>query len=312
MAQLQTNDALRRWRQTGLAVLMGASACAAATDYPPPPGAYHSEPMVLRELPATPPPPAGSSTERVFAPQADASSKRLAIPQLNPTRERGTYDAANLFGSAETIRQDDHRSLVQPLPNRDPAPIEPPHAAQTNDDTRGFAMDFRRGNGAAANRDVPRYGQGAAYYGYPQYAPAYPAYGQYPGQGMQYAPPTARDALHPGYPNSHGPGDPRGATGAQGFAAPPTGRTSYPTMGPGIQAIRTQAPFPTVGSPPDYPRRHDPSEVALGTTFRAVTPDDPSGASHAPAGVGADRSDGGATLPGSTMMFRPPELLPGR
>lgn len=315
MAQLHVNDALRSWPQAAfLATLMVAAGYAeAATDYPPPPGPYHSEPMVLPELPVTPQTSAGSTAEGVTAPQADVSSKRLAIPQLNPGIEPGAYDAANLFGNVGKTRQDDQRGLLQPLSNQHQSAIGSPHAAKAEEDTRGFTMDFRRGNGGAAYRDVPRHEPAAAvYYGYPQHAPAYPGYGQYPGQGMHYAPPTAPDAVYPGYSDGRGMGDPRRPTAGQGFAAPSTGPAGYPTIGPGMQSIPTQAPYPAISNAPDNLRQQDRSGEATGTTFRAVTPDAPSRASHTPADTGAGRPEGTASLPGSTMMFRPPELLPGR
>lgn len=315
LAQLHVNDALRPWPQAAfLATLMVAVSYAeAATDYPPPPGPYHSEPMVLPELPVTPQTSAGSTAEGGTAPQADVSSKRLAIPQLNPGLEPGAYDAANLFGNVGKSRQDDQRGLLQPLSNHQQPVIESPHPAKAEEDTRGFTMDFRRGNGGAAYRDVPRYEPaGAVYYGYPQYAPAYPGYGQYPGQGMHYAPPAAPDAVYPGYSAGHGMADPRRATGGQGFATPSPGPASYPSIGPGMQTNPTQAPYPTVSSAPDNLRQQDRSGEATGTTFRAVTPDAPSGASDVPADTGAGRPEDSASPSDSTMMFRPPELLPGR
>ena len=219
------NDALRLWPQAAfLATLMVAVSYAeAATDYPPPPGPYHSEPMVLPELPVTPQTSAGSTAEGGTAPQADVSSKRLAIPQLNPGLEPGAYDAANLFGNVGKSRQDDQRGLLQPLSNHQQPVIESPHPAKAEEDTRGFTMDFRRGNGGAAYRDVPRYEPaGAVYYGYPQYAPAYPGYGQYPARhALRTA--CSPDAVYPGYSAGHGMADPRRATGGQGFATPRPG-----------------------------------------------------------------------------------------
>lgn len=78
LAQLHVNDALRLWPQAAFlaTLLVAVSYAEAATDYPPPPGPYHSEPMVLPELPVTPQTSAGSTAEG--APRRRPTSRQNA------------------------------------------------------------------------------------------------------------------------------------------------------------------------------------------------------------------------------------------
>ena len=105
LAQPHVKDVLWPWQQAAfVATLLAATSCVAATDYPPPPGAYRSEPVTL---PATPQIRlhTADTGERHKSPQTGTSSMRLLIPQLAPSHQPGEYDAANLFGSAKPTSQ---------------------------------------------------------------------------------------------------------------------------------------------------------------------------------------------------------------
>ena len=297
LAQAHVKDALWRWRQAAfLATLMAATSCVAATDYPPPPGAYRSEPMTL---PAMPQPSTADTSERHTAPQTGTSSMRLPIPQLAPSDQPGEYDAANLFGSAKTTSQTKGPDLLQPLSNRQTAPIEPAHAAEAeaDADTQGLTLDFGHRDAAAPPRNLPRNGPAApVYYGYPQYVPAHPAYEPHPNPGMYQGQPTIPAARYPGYPHGYVQGDPRPAAGFRGD----------PLAGPGISPPQALEPAPGNGQVPNDLQQQYRVNAADGTTFRAVAPD--SSGEMDPA-VTQGR---GTPVSGEALIFRPPELLPGR
>ena len=293
LAQPHVKDVLWPWQQAAfVATLLAATSCVAATDYPPPPGAYRSEPVTL---PATPQPSTADTGERHKSPQTGTSSMRLPIPQLAPSHQPGEYDAANLFGSAKTTSQTKGPDLLQPLTNT--APIAPPQAAEADVDTQGFALDFGRRDAAAPPRDLPRYGPAApANYGYPRYVPAHPAYEPYPNPGMYQGQPTVPAARYPGYPNGYVQGDPRPATGFR----------DDPLAGPGTPPPQALGPSPANGHVPNDLQPQYPLDAADGATFRAVSPD--SAGEMDPAAI----QSRGTPVSGEALIFRPPELLPGR
>jgi len=209
-----------------LATALGGPNCDAATvDYPPPPGAYRSEPLVLPGL--TPPPAAAEAQHR-----PDDTRPTGADPAGS-----GAYGADRLFGSAQRRDSDDRVASPQRGDTRQPQTMfaPPSQAADGYPEQAGFtvapgAQPFAGGY----------YEQGAVpFQGYPEYAPAYPGYAPYPGQGMEFAPPAGASGYYaPAFPQQQYPAaDPFGQGGSH---EPPTAMSPpYPMSGPDLPLQHT-------------------------------------------------------------------------
>ena len=264
------------WAPRVIAVVVACLAGATtAADYPPPPGAYRSDPASFAE------PPAPSAAPPADKEPVPPRPRPLPLPDSGVQRETGANNAARLFGSQKAPTA--HGGTEQtPARDRKPEVFAPTALRETPDPPQDRSSnDFRQHNTgqprAGAYQPLaapPRQGYPAYPPHSPQYAPAYPAYPPYPGQAMGHAP------AGPGYPAN-----------SEAYRGPYPGR--YAPMNP--QAAVSDGGFPVSGTSQDYPPEPDPPATAgpagdypgVGTTSGAPT-------------------SGGA--PAEDAVFRPPSL----
>jgi hypothetical protein len=203
---------------SSLLLLAGLAGGAVASDYPPPPGPYQSDPTLF----ADPPPP--TDHEMAATAGTPASSRILPLPDVGPNRERGAYDSTNLFGA-------------RPGAPRHPNPMKSPEAGGAS--TR-FAPTTYPADSYSTQQGVPeefRRDSLSFAPGYPQYAPPYPPNPPYPGQHMEHAPVGPG---HPAYASPSAPVYSPPATSKGGFRSTATTRRPYPssdTMAPGAGTL---------------------------------------------------------------------------
>jgi hypothetical protein len=212
-------------------ILTGQQANAADPGYPPPPGAYRSEPAAQKES-TWPSAPAMRPGAADGGPESTQSSSRLLpLPEDMFGAKPGKYDANTLFGSPAPAEQGPsevlERAKAQP-----PTPAGPDQFVPLPDPTEtahGFSaapMDSGRGNQPPPAAQANREHGGSAHPGYPSHAPGYPAYRQpyqspyYPGATTGYAPAVSQ----PGYADQYAPGYPQTGGMPPQSHYPPTAR----------------------------------------------------------------------------------------
>lgn len=247
------------WACIGLLLWTFASPAVEAADlgYPPPPGAYRSEPSVWSEMPRS------STGDRQTGPDhsrvtpSAGSSSMLPLPDEGYDGRPGSYDANNLFGAVPTVEKAPpafveparHPQADEPVSPRSPAPAYPAAPPQHND----FSMDFRRSDRQPAVTNGYQQPDAWSYQGYPAYAPAYPTYQQYP------------DPYHPGQAGSYAPAPPAQAypdydTGDYAAADPQAGDRMPPQ-----DRFRGIAPaVPEYPGTDGYTQGQDPTSAAFG------------------------------------------------
>lgn len=203
-----------------------------ASDYPPPPGAYRSEPVELPALPDT-----NSTTDRQVPtdsgvqPHVATSSKMLPLPSAGSNAHAGRYDADNLFGSAPSFAPATQPTQAPQTPDSAFAPAAQALPFAAEPPRSDFAMDFSRSRQAPAHDSdyylppTPAYRNGAqGFAAYPPYAPGYPGYPPYPGVGSDYPPGN----MMPGYADGYPPV----MYGDGGYPGNPSGQGYYPSVPP--------------------------------------------------------------------------------
>lgn len=203
---------------------------AADVGYPPPPGAYRSEPSVWSDTPHSPPQEHAGPDDRSARPSA-ASSRVPPLPDQGFDHRSGSDDAAKLFGAAPAPRQKKPMptppEFMQPPQQAradDPAPpafVPQSYTAQRHTGHNDFSMDFSRESRRAATTRGDPHPEAPALQGYPAHAPSYPGYRQHPGP---YPPgramPYAVGPATPAYPDYR--------TGRHVSAYPQPGSTAPP------------------------------------------------------------------------------------
>lgn len=262
------------WTCTSLVLWSFASRAAEGEDvsYPPPPGAYRSEPSVWSSMPYSPGTERQAGSDDTPVTPSAGSSSMLPLPDNGYDGRPGSYNANTLFGSkrpaeraspmfVEPLQQP--QAEQQPSRQLSPAPYPTVPPPERND----FSVDFRRNSQrpAVANSFQPP--EGRAYQGYSAYAPAYPAYRQYPapyqsGQMMGHAPAPPAQA-YPDYPaGDYAAGYPQSDAGM-----PPQGY--YPAGDP----VAAPEFAPDGYDTSVYPQAQDPVPAAMAypdTTDSAV------------------------------------------
>lgn len=190
---------------TGLLLCYFAGQAAASEDvsYPPPPGAYRSEPAsVWSDIPYSPGTLQQAGSDDTPVTPAAGGSSMLPLPDNGYDSRSGRYDAITLFGSrqpmekaapefGESAQRPEAEQQSPPRPDPAPYPTAPP--PERND----FSMDFRRDRQRPAVEHGFQPPEGWGHQGYPAYAPAYPAYQDYP------------PALQSGQMTGHAPAPPK-------------------------------------------------------------------------------------------------------
>ena len=200
-------------------ILTGQQTDAADQGYPPPPGAYRSEPAAKKESTRPSAPAMRRGAEGGEAESTRGSSRLLPLPEEMFGAKPGRYDANTLFGSPAPAEQGPsevlERAKAQPATPAGPDQFVPlPDPAETAHGYSAAPMDSGRGNQPPPAAQAYREHGGSAHPGYSSHAPGYPAYQQpyqspqYPGATAGYAPavsqPAYVDQYAPGYPQTGG------------------------------------------------------------------------------------------------------------
>jgi len=197
-------------------ILTGQRVNAADLGYPPPPGAYRSEPAAQTESTRPSAPAIGPGAEGGGPQSTQGSSRLLPLPEHMFGAKRGKYDANTLFGSSAPAEQGPpevlERAEAHPATPAGPDQFVPlPRPAETVHGYKEFPTDSGRGNQPAPAAQAYQEHGGSAHPGYPSYAPGYPAHQQqyqspyYPGATTGYAPAVSQ----PGYVDQYAPGYPQ-------------------------------------------------------------------------------------------------------
>lgn len=267
-------------------ILTGQPVNAADPGYPPPPGAYRSEPAARTEstLPSAPAIRPGTADGGPNSTQG--SSRLLPLPDEMFGTRPGKYNANTLFGSSapfvrgpsETLEQADGQPAASTGPDRF-APL--PRPSETPPGYNTYPVDVSRGSQPPPAAPTQRAHGGPAQAAYPSYPPGYPAYQQqyqspyHPGATTGYAPAISS----PGYVDRYAPGYPQ-----TGGNMPP--RSHYPAAAPDAAGY-----VPDSYHAPDYVYAYEdrPDGVATPGTL-------PGAPLSAP-----------PPNPGDASVFRPPE-----
>lgn len=297
-------------------VMVAAITCLAggnsAADYPPPPGAYQSDPASF----SVPPPSPQAAPAKAEPRPSGPSSRMLPLPDSGVQREPGAYDAARLFGSRNTppVHESAEKTRDRGRTPEVFAPTTYPKSPQMPQE--GFSMNFERGDTghppadpyrpqtAPLRKDYPAHAQR-----YPQSAPGYPDYPQYPGQTMGSAPAGPR---YPAYPETYPEGyrgmyrgqpvpiQPQATVSGGGLrdtGARPGYAPASDTATPGRASQGSHAGNYPQGS---HSAANDPPRQAF-----MPAPEAPTGSAY----QGIKTTAGAPTpAPGNDAIFRPPSL----
>ena len=223
--------------------LAGQPLSAAESGYPPPPGAYRSEPAAQME-PTRPSPRATSAGAGEREP-TQSSSRQLPLPDDMFGAKRGRYDADNLFGSSTPVRQGAPEVLgrpdLDPAASTGPDQFAPlPLPPETMPGYQEFAVHPSPDKQPPPATRTFREHDGPAHPGNPSHGPGYstdePQYQRpyQPGAATGYAP-----AINsPGYVDQHGRGYPqkggliRETLPGAPLSAPPPSPGDHPVFRP--------------------------------------------------------------------------------